>query len=376
MSIDSRHATAAAPRALTPFSGRHYLTYPHARGFVRGGQSLILGQRAEDRYSLWLHTPETGESRILGSWPRGQCRGDMLWFDVAGERDEVFVVADNALWRLDLSTGSGEPVPPRLVYQEAPDTGATLVPLPSVSRDARRVVLIRRPRGGPAHQLVEIDTDSGRLRVLLQLDLPMNHAHFCPADEAWIGFCIEGAAEKHAGRIWGWHARLAPRGRCLFRQDDAGLKVGHERWARHAAVLFAVAYGESPGMPRGVYRISPYESRPLLVSEADRDWHLDISPDGRWLAVDTSGPHDAPGRGWDDAGLVSDILAIEAATGRRRFVARSRRSAGFHCHPHPVFGPDGRTIYFNEADPDGDGHRVVSAPNPWTADDNDPIFQL
>lgn len=353
-------------RPLAGFSRRLYMTYPHANGFVGDGKGLVLGQRDAEEYRLWLHDLQTGDERLLMTWPRRLCPGDMLWFDVSVDGGVLVAVVDNAVWRIELDADRDGEI--SLLYREPVESGHTLVPLPSVSRDGRRVVVGRRLAASRACDMLAIDTASGRCVRLATLPVDSNHFHLCPGDEAWIGYCQEGAAEKVGSRVWGWHASLAPQGRRLLDNGALGLHIGHERWALHTASVFVVAYGSSPSGPRGVYQFFPDGRPQRLISEGDRDWHVGASADGRWLAVDTSGPHDAPGRGWENAGLTSDVLVIEAATGRRRFAARSRRAAGFHCHPHPVFSPDGLTVFFNEVAPGDEGHRVVSVANPWLDD--------
>jgi Tol biopolymer transport system component len=169
-------------------------------------------------------------------------------------------------------------------------------------------------------------------------------------------------------RVWGWHPQYAPDGACFFNQmpndSERPLYAGHERWSFHDRSVLAIAYGDSPGRPRGVYE-SFVDGRPQrLISEGDRDMHLDVSRDGRWVVVDTSGAHDLPGKGWENADCISDILFIDRQSGERRFAARS--SITKHpSHPHPVFSPDGSRVYFNEGERDGTRNRVWWALNPF-----------
>ncbi len=113
-----------------------------------------------------------------------------------------------------------------------------------------------------------------------------------------------------------------------------------------------------------MYQIFNDTRSPRLISEGNRDWHVSPSHCGRWLVIDTTGPHDAPGRGWENAADISDILLIDTATGSRQFLARSRLRNDCHLHPHPIFSPDGSTIFYNESAPDTTGHRVLSVSNP------------
>lgn len=344
-------------RPLGDFAQGRYLTYPHANGFADGGRNLVLGQYGGETFSLWHYNLKTGREAKIGEWPRSSCGTEMLWFDVATLANVLVTIVDNAVWKIDLNDTSPEP---QVIYRE---TTGTLQALPSTTADGAKVLVGRKE--GEWYQVLEIDAIAASLpRILFQSHWFANHFHFCPHDEAWIGFSHEGPTDQIADRAWGWHPHAASKGKCLFDNALAGLFVGHERWSFHAVSLVAVAYGASPQGPRGIYEISPQSSSPRLVSEGDRDWHVNVSQDGRWAVVDTTGPHDAPGRGWDGAGLVSDIQVLDMQSGRREFIARSRFAKDFHLHPHPVFSPDGATIYFNEASEDGRTCRVMAADNP------------
>ena len=126
-----------------------------------------------------------------------------------------------------------------------------------------------------------------------------------------------------------------------------------------------VAYGVSPAGPRGLYEVFADDRPARLISPGERDYHCDVSRDGRWAVVDTTGPHDAPGCGWENALDICDILIVDMKTGRREFLARSRQYKFHPRHPHPVFSPDGSTIFYNEAESGGDHNRIMEVLNPW-----------
>ncbi len=93
-----------------------------------------------------------------------------------------------------------------------------------------------------------------------------------------------------------------------------------------------------------------------------------VTRDGRWAVVDTTGPWDRPGKSWENAEDISDIVLLDMKTGERHFLARSRQYMRHPRHPHPVFSPDGSTIFFNESSPDTTSNRVLRMPNPgWKA---------
>lgn len=343
---------------LGDFAKCRYLTYPHANGFADGGRSLVVGQRGSETSLLWHVDLLSGRETKLGEWPQKLCGIEMLWFDIASRANVLITIVDNAVWKVDLNDPSPKP---EVVYRE---TDGVLQALPSVTAGGTKV-LMGRSYGG-RYQAVEIDlTGASGSRVLFQSEWFANHFHYSPYDEAWVGFSHEGPADQVGDRVWGWHASVAPEGQCYFDNASAGLCVGHERWSFHETSAFAVAYGMSPQGPRGVYEVFPKTGSSRLVSEGDRDWHLNVSQDGRWIVVDTTGPYDAPGRGWENAVCISDVLVVDVESGLRKFVGRSCLAKGFHVHPHPVFSPDGMMIFFNEASADGLACRIVTAENPF-----------
>ncbi|MER5365648.1 hypothetical protein [Streptomyces sp. NPDC002722] len=192
-----------------------------------------------------------------------------------------------------------------------------------------------------------------------------SHQFHSPYDESWLTFAHEGPSREIPDRIWARHPVRAPEGRCVFDQAAEGgtLAVGHERWMFHDLGALVCAYGESEAGPRGLYALHP-DGRPArLVSAGERDWHCDISRDGRRAVVDTSGPLDAPGRGWQNAGQVSDVVLVDMATGARTLLART--AADRHPrHPHPVFTPDGTAVLHNHGDPSTGEVAVARVPLP------------
>jgi len=338
-----------SPEPVTDFAQDCYLAYPTANGFRAA--SLIVGQRQPGALSLVEIPLSSGSPRTLATLPH--TASEVPYFDVAGPR--IAVVLSGALWIVE----SGGP--PRAVFTTGQPT-----PGPALSRDGSRA-LLTVSAGDGQFQLLELDLASAETRLLCHANWWMNHAHYCPHDESWVGFCHEGPCEQVPDRVWGWHAEAAPAGRCLFDQSTpAGLlAVGHERWCFHDRSAYAVAYGVSEGEPRGIYEIFAEGRAPRLVSQGDRDWHVDISRCGRWAVADTTGPADALGRRTNlaEAGGISDIILIDPVTGRREFLARTT-NAVHPSHPHPVFSPDGAWIYFNECDPSGHRNRILRIRNP------------
>jgi len=339
-----------------------YLNYPHSNGFCRDG-SLLLGRLDGMTASIWKTALEAKDDVRICAFDVSREAGQ-LWFDVAAETDRLVVASGCEVWIYDPDgTGQG-----RCIHRvELP--AQMFYPHPSISADGRYVLIgVRYPE---YYAVLKIEVETGESYIQFKHSWWMNHIYFSPYDENWIGFCHEGPCEKTRDRVWGWHAVQAPEGRCLFDQNWGNpareLWVGHERWCFHAPTALVVAYGGSPGEPRGVYELSAEGKRPRLVSQGNRYLHVNVSHSGRYAVVDTSGPHDLAGRGWENAQHISDILLLDMASGEQRWLARSKVDARHPYHPHPVFSPDEKLIYFNEATIQPRGNRVRVVKNPWVS---------
>ncbi|HSI84276.1 MAG: hypothetical protein ACAI35_28490 [Candidatus Methylacidiphilales bacterium] len=348
---------------ISDFAENFHLTYPHNNSFVDGGKAMILGRNTDEITSLWRVDPENSGKRVeLCRFERAKQPEKLLWSDSALETDATVTIADRKMWLMD----PHNPDPGNLRELYAAPEGKWLHPIPAISPDGRRAVC--GLHSAEHYETVLIDVESGRSRILFEKPWTTDHFHFCPFDPEWIAFSHEGNCAKVMDRVWAWHETDASEGKCYFDQLSGDvattLYVGHERWSFHDRSVMIVAYGDSPGTPRGIYE-AYVDGRPQqLISEGDRDMHLDVSRDGKWVAIDTSGPHDLPGKGWENAQGISDILVAERATGRRQFLARTTISR-HPSHPHPEFSPNGRFIYYNEGTPDASRNRVCRVENPF-----------
>ncbi len=347
---------AHAAEILTEFSEGYYLTYPHSNGFWDSGRRMIVGQKLETIIALWEMDLSGGSRRKVVVKPYEPDDPVVLWFDVALEAGILVHFADGAVQTVDLHGADGS-----TMLSRGASTASMELVMVSITPDANQVLFsCGKPEQREAWL---IDTLSGEASQILSKSWCANHFHFSPFNAEWIGFCHEGPTETIPDRVWAWHAHKAPQGRRLFDNGARGLCVGHERWAFHNESVIAVAYGLSPSGPRGLYQLFTDGTEAKLLSEGQRDWHVDISRDGRWAVVDTTGPFDAPGRGWEGANGVSDIILIDVTTGVRTPLARTHYHASHPCHPHPIFTPDGRWILFNDSHADG-RTRIAKIPNP------------
>jgi hypothetical protein len=302
---------------------------------------VLICEAFESHTQVIEHDLDTGEERDL---IRIEDHLEYLWIDLPLAGDRLIYTTPTSLMMIDLA---GTAPQKREIVRV--DLGMHTHNLPSISADGKRALL------GQANQtsngFVMVDVETGRELHRMQWDWYANHFHFSPFDASWVGFCHEGPTENIPDRVQIWHAQYAPQGRCIFDQepDAQGVRlcVGHERWNYHEVSALAVAYGVSPHGPRGLWKLDP-QGPARLISEANRDWHCNISRDGRYAVVDTTGPYDLPGCGWENHQNISDILLVDMRTGQRTHLARTKLGAKQHCHPHPAFSPDGRWIVFNE----------------------------
>jgi hypothetical protein len=358
---------SASPQPLSEYAQNRYISYPHTTGFADGGSSIILGQIEEATVSLWKRNLVSAEEVCLATFPVTKPPPNkLIWFDVAYKVNKLAAIVDHSVWLFDLNTLQ----PPREVYRADASRGR-LNPLPSISADGTQMVLgiHQDTEGKSLHSAVHLDMETGATRLLFEHNWFANHFHFSPADSRWIGFCHEGHAGLITDRVWAWNSEQAPQGRCLYNQalhsPGHTFCLGHERCSFHKLSIVVPAYGESTSGPRGLYELFPEGAPARLISQGDRDWHCDVSRDGRWAVVDTTGPHDVPGLGWENALDISDILLIDMQSGARTFLGRSRQHRFHPRHPHPAFSPDGSAIFYNEAEANGPLNRVMQVANPW-----------
>jgi len=326
-------------RIISDFAQRRCHTYPHCNGFADGGNSLVLAQIETAHTSLWKYDLASGGEQLIRRFA-----GSVSWVDVARVANVMIVESEGALWLLDLDhLGEG-----RAVYRQP--EGSKSLGMPSISADGTSALVPYERAGRRGAMLVDIA--SGQAQPTFEHDWWANHAHFSPYDPTWIFYCHEGWIDLVPDRMWAWHKHHVPQGRCIFDQASSvpgkRLRVGHEVGCVHDASALVVAYGSSEAGPRGLYEIFLDGRKPQLISEGDRDLHCHPSACGQWAVLDSSGPHDADGRGWENSQKISDIILVNKETGQRTFLARSRITQ-HPWHSHPAFSPNGRYIVYCQA---------------------------
>lgn len=335
-----------------------YFTYPHANGFLPDGRTAVLARTKGNRTEFLAFNPEESSTSTL-SW----LEGVKMYYDISSN-GLLGAVANNSIVVMDVSDGKASE--PRVLWESTAPW--RLGDLFGITADGQTAYVDFHDYNTPErHQIRAFATDALMPEpgeVILEKNWLLNHVHPSPYNDEWIFFSHEG--QKVTDRMWNWNAKASPEGQSIFNQLDAEgkpLYIGHELAMHHKLAMLAVAYGNSPGSPRGLYEVEALgdeaQQQVRLLSEGNRDLHCNISRDGRWAVVDTMGPSDAPGPpldGWITVkdGSVSDVLIVNLETGARQFLVRSHMDRKHPWHLHPHISPDGRWVIYN----DGIDYRV------------------
>ena len=332
-----------------------YFTYPHSNGFLPNG-ACVLGVPTSGPNNPGLDYVSfdfrNGESSLIT-----HVRDARMYFAI-DQKGMLAATRKHGTYLIDAMQKNDKP---REVFS---DPGWTFHSDCDIAVDGRKILVSRNDEGRNAHRVDLIDTASGQAETLVERDWLMDHAHFSPFDPSWIVFA--SAEPKKYMRLWVWNRQQAPEGRKLFNQTKSDGKVfdiGHERAMFSKRGLLVIAYGSnSSARPCGLYEVG-FDGTARLVSESNRDFHCNISRDGRWAVVSLQGTYDAlmqrissnwpnesPGYGF------SDVMVVNMATGARQFLYRGTNSAkGQPYEVQPTISPDGKWVLLK----DGREQRVL-----------------
>jgi hypothetical protein len=324
---------------IKPLRAGAYSMYPHSVAWFDGARQVVLGEQLPDG------TSRAVAYRLADGVERELCRFPIpsVWADVALDVPLMSVVSENKLWIMDPNDSNSL----RAIYT-AP-AGIVINTLSSISPDGSKVMLTTRPTGTEGSGIC-VDTATGHTTTLIPHDWWADHFVCSPLDPDWVAYAWQtwGTPDYpvYGCQPYVWHAEQAPKGRRIFDQVTGGedptklMHTTHDRWAYDELSLLTIVYHNSPGGPRGLWRMYVDGRPPRLLSASPNDWHCDVTRDGKWAVVDTTGP-------WGDPhGQGSSIVLVEVSTGRRQELARCHSQAHPY-HPHPTFNPDGTRILFN-----------------------------
>lgn len=370
----ARAAIARSGQSSSPFVRRvvhgpanSYTTYPHANGFLPDGRCLVA------RPAKVGGRP--GLDYLAVDFSTG---GVELMTSVAAART-YFAVSANGLLAIPktfgvtlIDLGSAR----RTETHILDEPGWTVAQDLDIAPDGTKIIIARSHYAQPQQfEATTIATADGRLDRILKPAWQIDHAHFSPYAPSWVCYAQNVTPPRRSmHRMWVWNAQAAPNGRNIFDQvakDGKAYVVSHERAMFHKSALLTIAHGSSAATPRGLYEVG-FDGKTRLISESNRDFHCNISRDGRWAVVSLQGSADdqVPGvsaafRGMETpartpptwlkktgAGAfdISDIQLVDMRTGRRAFLFRATNAvAGQPYEVQPAISPDGRWVVFKDA---------------------------
>jgi hypothetical protein len=338
------------------FTQQWYLTYPHANGFLEGGDYLTIAhlKPAEELVEVWAHAVDGSSATLLFSVSADPAaplsRHRFIYWDVHLETGVLTFVHLDKVYKIDAAAAlaSGVPATPLLIY---PGTGTNLPGLTSIHPDGAKVSFahVTGPSvpGKPGEfysKIVEVDLATSVATTLATTSFIADHAHYVPYDPDWVIWAHQGGSLTD--EVWGHHATLAPSGMQVFdhsRPDGSVLHADHERASFTSDSYVIIQYSNlitDPVEPRGLWE-GYLDGRPPRPIAGGVYLHADVSRDGV-LAVCDAG---LGGSFWvelvDMSGTYSPVVI---ATGVLQGAAHPR-------HLHPVLSPSGNEVYFIDSDP-------------------------
>jgi|GEM_PF-938438 len=344
-----------------------YTTYPHANGFLPDGRCLVA------RPATVKGRP--GLDYLAIDLPSGDVEPMV---SVAAAR-AYFAVSSNGLLAIPKTFGVAliDLRASRRAEQHLLDEpGWTVAQDLDISPDGAKILVTRSHYAKPQRfDTSMIGTGTARLTRILQPGWQMDHAHFSPYDPSWVCYARNVAPQRRSmQRMWVWNARAAPQGRNIFRQvgkDGKTFVVSHERAMFHKPAMLTIAHGSSAATPRGLYEVG-FDGGSRLISESNRDFHCNISRDGRWAVVSLQGraDEDVPGVAPSSRGAptparasprwlqgqganafgISDVQIVDMRTGKRAFLFRATNAvSGQPYEVQPAISPDGKWVVLKDA---------------------------
>jgi hypothetical protein len=233
-----------------------------------------------------------------------------------------------------------------------------------ISPDGTKALVTRSHYSDPLkHRIDVIDIKSGHLQIIEEADWIIDHGHFSPFAPSWVCFCDGERRAVHRVWIYDQNQNSAPR--TIFDQTEGQrllFDIGHERAMYSKPALLVVAYGDSTTAARGLYE-ADFDGHVRLISASNRDFHCNVSRDGRWAVVSLQGRANLsaakvdvsirPDPTWLETGMGfadSDVLVVNMESGARRFLYRGTNATkGQPYEVQPAISPDGRWVLLKDA---------------------------
>jgi len=348
------HATGVDVTRVTDGQGDSIFPYFTQVVFSDDGGILLVSSNRSGKWQVYLLEVESGHLRQLTDEPEGIKPHSSTVLPTKGA---AAFLAGQAVKRVDLD-GSNL----RTLYEPPAGFRASIL---SPSADGSSVTfayseslalstatgriystmdetLYRRP----ASVIMRVDTESGAARVLWGEREWISHVNVSPIDPDIVLFCHEGqwhlvqrmwVVRASTGEVW----PLVEQRRWLERS-------GHEFFTRSGRVVTQYSWRFHAQAKDWVYLdafIQPDGSQPQSFRYLHgRPTHIQVARDETLGVGDRAFPGEGFAEGSAYIGLIrfKDERAIVTALCRHDTSWQSQ-----HSHPHPVFSPDDRCVYFN-----------------------------
>jgi len=343
---------------LTPSGTNSLRNYFYQKTFSSDGRTMILGCDRSGRMNFWQLDLVSGRARQLTEGLHENIQGAYLSPD---DRLLYFTRDGRTHVRVDLDTLKEDvvyEVPPGwLGYGTwGPNTACTHAAGMLMKAEDRVTSgsgwerFARQYQAKPLQRLIDIDLNTGKDRVVYEVNQHLGHPMFRPHDDSLMGFCQEGPHDLVESRIW-----LIDRDGTRLRKvkDHApGESVMHEFWVPDGSRLLYVSYlkGQSE---RSIWEADPDTLVNTRLMDMPPCAHLMSNTAGTLLVGDGAG----------QLGDVSDKEAhaftpdpflhlFDLGTKAHRKICGHRSSWAVWqgntqaTHPHPSFTPDENQVLF------------------------------
>ena len=251
-----------------------------------------------------------------------------------------YTAQDNGLYCKDVITGEK-----KLLHKEK------RVALPHMTADGKfiNVSLYPEDTEDANYSCLVINLETGEKEKVFEIkfEAPFpcaNHMMLCPTDSNKVFFAHEGDTRYISNRLWLWERGKGLRNLAKQKLDENGNLgdcFGHECWAPDGKGMYYVKYPCSPVLPTGLCYVSLDGEQTEVMYDKYLYWHVCASPDGKYLASDTTGREEGDPE-------FSRVCLINLETGEEKELLKAYITWRHPCHPHPKFSPDTKFLMYNE----------------------------
>lgn len=167
------------------------------------------------------------------------------------------------------------------------------------------------------------------------------HSMVNPSNPEEVFFCHEGDCRYITNRMW-IYRKDKEKAENFYKQtlDECGANgdcCGHEMWSENGNYMFFVKYPVSTIEPKGIFRVNVSNGCAELIAGKYPYWHVGVYKNGELLAGDTT----------EEDGNIHVVLICGE---NEEIIADAKTTWQHPVHPHPVFSPSGRRLYFTNID--------------------------